>query len=141
MTLFALPGRTSRPRTSSACSRLGSVKPLSRPRAPALSVSRRVSPSQQRRGGPSMVIMVITPPREPQDHSQLACPFSVCYREAIEQPQFEACGGCRPPADLTTWASLPRTAPARSTSWWLLCDALRDGVEPDQRRPVAGATD
>src|SRR6516162_10058570 len=62
MTLLALPGRASRGRFSSRASRLGRLKaPPSKVRAPAASVSRRVSPSQQRRGLPSMVIIEIPP--------------------------------------------------------------------------------
>src|SRR5262245_50193047 len=58
MTLFALALRRGCRRASSARNRCGSEKaPPSADSAPALSVSRRVMPSQQRRGLPSMVSM------------------------------------------------------------------------------------
>src|SRR5438128_646858 len=59
MTFFALPGRTCGEPLAWAASRLGRLKPPPRTvSAPAVRVSRRVSPSQQRRGLPSIVNMV-----------------------------------------------------------------------------------
>src|SRR5918994_2648534 len=62
MTLLALPGRASAGLRLSAASNWGKVNPLpSNVRAPAVSVSRRVRPSQHRRGLPSRRIMRAPP--------------------------------------------------------------------------------
>src|SRR5262245_5452168 len=94
MTLLALPGRASGARAASACRRFGSVKPLSRLRPPAFSVSRRVKPSQQRRGVPSMVIMNRAPLRV-ENFVQFSPHLRVSDGLDGEQPLFEPVGQAR----------------------------------------------
>src|SRR5262249_13665097 len=61
ITLLALPCGWPGLRTASARNRSGRDKPPKTDRAPALRVSRRVRPSQHRRGLPSMVIIGLSP--------------------------------------------------------------------------------
>src|SRR5262245_62137888 len=85
MTLFAFPGRARAPFFSSAASRLGRLNaPPSSDRAPALSVSRRVSPSHSRRLLPSMVI-IAKPSRK-----NVAASFPTCRSVSRQVRQLAA---------------------------------------------------
>src|SRR5262245_17199186 len=97
MTLLAFPGSSAAERLCSARSRFGSVKAgPSSDRAPTLKVSRRVKPSQARRGLPSMVSM---------GHSLLPPPQGGREKEALDLKPLavllpDQCVGLRDVGDL-----------------------------------------